>query len=227
MIETIREGTYFPIRISEVEMFLRGPDDEGLANGAFVSTEVAAAAGSGDLIEAEVDRVHEVEMGGVNWHGNGLWDGQSHVLMLDVPVAVIDEQAVDGAGGCVGPVIECSSVEILSRRWRQGHPRKADFVSPEIADISLSDLDLKHRNEALIKEAAATVDLGKLLRVKTIGYKEWCCDQWEYGMMVVYAPYEVSVQIDLWTHIVEVISALDVLVCCGGNFNVFLSLEER
>ncbi|KAK9010270.1 hypothetical protein V6N11_036783 [Hibiscus sabdariffa] len=171
MIETIREGTYFPIRISEVEMFLRGPDDEGLANGAFVSTEVAAAAGSGDLIEAEVDRVHEVEMGGVNWHGNGLWDGQSHVLMLDVPVAVIDEQAVDGAGGLQSPE-EKLQAQILSRRWRQGHPRKADFVSPEIADISLSDLDLKHRNEALIKEAAATVDLGKLLRVKTIGYKE-------------------------------------------------------
>ncbi|KAK8715623.1 hypothetical protein V6N13_042952 [Hibiscus sabdariffa] len=55
----------------------------------------------------------------------------------------------------------------------------------------------------------------------------WCFDKWECGMMVVYVPCEASVKIDLWGRLVEVISALDVPLCCGGNFNVVLTLEER
>ncbi|KAK8650232.1 hypothetical protein V6N13_139878 [Hibiscus sabdariffa] len=49
----------------------------------------------------------------------------------------------------------------------------------------------------------------------------------ECGMIVVYTPCEVHVQAELWRHLVTVISALDVPVCCGGDFNVVLSLEER
>ncbi|KAK8701323.1 hypothetical protein V6N13_019711 [Hibiscus sabdariffa] len=36
-----------------------------------------------------------------------------------------------------------------------------------------------------------------------------------------------SVQIDLWRRLDEAISELVVPVCCGGDFNVVLSLEER
>ncbi|KAK8709245.1 hypothetical protein V6N13_060270 [Hibiscus sabdariffa] len=54
----------------------------------------------------------------------------------------------------------------------RGHPLKVDILSPEIVDISSSDSDLLHRKEALLTEAVATVDFGKLLGAKTIGSEE-------------------------------------------------------
>ncbi|KAK8547977.1 hypothetical protein V6N13_055182 [Hibiscus sabdariffa] len=47
-----------------------------------------------------------------------------------------------------------------------GRPRKSAISTSEIADISLSDSDLLHRQEAILKE---TMEFGKLLDAKTIG----------------------------------------------------------
>ncbi|KAK8715624.1 hypothetical protein V6N13_042953 [Hibiscus sabdariffa] len=68
--------------------------------------------------------------------------------------------------------VRCVEVKKASRRQGRGHPHKDDFVSSGIADISLSDSDLLHRKEALLKEPATTVDLGKLLGAKMIGSEE-------------------------------------------------------
>ncbi|KAL4297466.1 hypothetical protein GQ457_12G006980 [Hibiscus cannabinus] len=97
-------------------------------------------------------------------------------LTMDVGVVVVvDEQDVDGAGECDGLVLEGSNAEVVvsnGKNTRRGHPRKDDILSLDIVDISLSDSNLLHRKEAILKEAAVTVDFGKLLGAKTIGSEE-------------------------------------------------------
>ncbi|KAK8562259.1 hypothetical protein V6N12_010345 [Hibiscus sabdariffa] len=214
------KGQIFPIRISEAETFLRGPNcscdarnpsssledservwedvrsevgdsiredpitDGDMANRMVVPPEVSANVGSGNLIE--VDQFHEVEMGGVNWRGNGLWDGQSCIPTIDVLVAVVDERAVNRARGCVGPVLEGSNVEVvvsngqrrkvrllanvihslqlleerlLAQKVSRGRPRKEDFVALEIADIALRDSELKHSLAKLDEDLRCKLEL--------------------------------------------------------------------
>ncbi|KAK8480074.1 hypothetical protein V6N12_058157 [Hibiscus sabdariffa] len=87
--------------------------DECREIGEKLSMDVGAVVGSGTLQEAEMDRVHEVEMGRASWRRNGLRDGQSCAHMVDVPVVVVDEQDVDGAGECDGLVLEGSNAEVV------------------------------------------------------------------------------------------------------------------
>ncbi|KAK8644373.1 hypothetical protein V6N13_123682 [Hibiscus sabdariffa] len=56
---------------------------------------------------------------------------------------------------------------------------------------------------------------------------DWRIESWKCDMVVIYAPCEVNAQLDLWRRLGEMVSALTAPVCCGGDFNVVLSLEER
>ncbi|KAK8677346.1 hypothetical protein V6N13_142890 [Hibiscus sabdariffa] len=58
--------------------------------------------------------------------------------------------------------------KVIQRKGR-GCSRTYAVSTSEVADISLSDLDLLHRQEIILKEAATTVGFGKLLGAKTIG----------------------------------------------------------
>ncbi|KAK8715578.1 hypothetical protein V6N13_042909 [Hibiscus sabdariffa] len=60
------------------------------------------------------------------------------------------------------------TAKVIQRKGR-GRPRKSAVSTSKVADISLSDSDLLHRQEIILKEAAAIVEFGKLLGAKTIG----------------------------------------------------------
>ncbi|KAL4295350.1 hypothetical protein GQ457_12G004850 [Hibiscus cannabinus] len=49
---------------------------------------------------------------------------------------------------------------------------RAKVVSSRVADISLSDSDLRNRKDAILREAASTVEFGKLLGAKKIGRED-------------------------------------------------------
>ncbi|KAK8716620.1 hypothetical protein V6N13_043925 [Hibiscus sabdariffa] len=59
-----------------------------------------------------------------------------------------------------------------SSKKGRGRLRKKVVSSSVVANISLSDSYLHNRKEAILKEAASTVDFGKLLGVKTIGRED-------------------------------------------------------
>ncbi|KAK8652030.1 hypothetical protein V6N13_141600 [Hibiscus sabdariffa] len=202
----------------------------------------------------------------------------------------------------------------VDKRRGCGRPRKSVATS-EIDDISLSDSDLLHRKEAILKVTAEIVEFGKLLGAKTTGCEnvrglgssvkrlairrvlrqqrtemvflfetklemvsealiksiwwkdsynfimsasvglsegiviiweigrfvvtdssidlnfvllrgKWCVEDWDCGMVAVYAPCEFHVQQKLWRRLVSAFEVLTVSVCCGGDFNIVLSLEE-
>ncbi|KAK8589474.1 hypothetical protein V6N13_088308 [Hibiscus sabdariffa] len=150
--------------------------------------------------DVSLERFDEADLGRVCWRGNGVWNGQEDVNDTLVSVVRDHDQLVDVVVTCVGPVIECSTTEVLvSNRHprkvrllsdiinslqtpeekrktakailRKGHgcPRKSVVSTSEIVYISLSDSDLLHRQETILKEAATTLEFGKLLGAKTIG----------------------------------------------------------
>ncbi|KAK8523014.1 hypothetical protein V6N12_073725 [Hibiscus sabdariffa] len=68
--------------------------------------------------------------------------------------------------------------EAQRKKKGRGRPRKASVALAEIvaiatssgiADITISDSDFIHRQEAILREATATVNLGKLIGATTIG----------------------------------------------------------
>ncbi|KAK8676233.1 hypothetical protein V6N13_034285 [Hibiscus sabdariffa] len=160
--------------------------DDGVANGVAVRQEESLV------------RSLEASLGRVCWRGNGLWNGHEGVSDALVPT-VHEEQLVDVAVNCIGPVVEGSTTEELVANgykrkvrlltnvisslhspeekrkadkalqwWGRGCPRKSAAIS-EIVDISLTNSDLLHRKEAILKEAEETVKFDKLLGAKTIG----------------------------------------------------------
>ncbi|KAK8652758.1 hypothetical protein V6N13_126783 [Hibiscus sabdariffa] len=147
---------------------------------------------SKDLLILKSD---EADVEGVRWRGNELWNGQEDAHNIIVPTGD-SEQLVDVAVVCAGPGFEGSNAEVKvfntnSRKVRLlsdvinslqtlkekrkaikkgcGRPRKSIVSNAQIADISLSDSDLVHQHEVLLKEASATVEFGKLLGAKTVG----------------------------------------------------------
>ncbi|KAK8689596.1 hypothetical protein V6N13_088310 [Hibiscus sabdariffa] len=55
----------------------------------------------------------------------------------------------------------------------------------------------------------------------------WCVEDWPCDMIAVYVPCEFMLQQELWRRLVSVIESLTKPICCEGDFNVVLSLEER
>ncbi|KAL4326071.1 hypothetical protein GQ457_11G031760 [Hibiscus cannabinus] len=152
----------------------------------------ATAVVSKDLLIVPSD---EPEVEGVRWRGNDLWNGQEEASNAMVQTEDA-EQLVDVVVICAGPGFEGSNAEVKlvnnnSRKVRllsdvisslqtpeekrkeikkgRGRPRKVSVSNAPIADISLSDSDLAHRQEVLLKEATATVEFGKLLGATTVG----------------------------------------------------------
>ncbi|KAK8653099.1 hypothetical protein V6N13_127114 [Hibiscus sabdariffa] len=147
---------------------------------------------SKDLLIVKSD---EAEVEGVRWRWNELWNGQEEAPNTIVPTGD-SEQLVDVAVVCAGPGFEGSNAEVKvstnnSRKVRllsdvinslqtpeekrkaikkgHGRPRKSVVSNAQIADTSLSDLDLVHRHGVLLKEALAIVKFGKLFGAKTVG----------------------------------------------------------
>ncbi|KAK8576427.1 hypothetical protein V6N13_032349 [Hibiscus sabdariffa] len=46
------------------------------------------------------------------------------------------------------------------------------------------------------------------------------------GLLGVYSPCELGAQLDLWLKLIEVVQGIDIPVCCGGDFNVVVSMAE-
>ncbi|KAK8616636.1 hypothetical protein V6N13_116606 [Hibiscus sabdariffa] len=64
-------------------------------------------------------------------------------------------------------------VEDARRKKDSGRPSKgAKAVSGDCVNHSLTDSDIKNRQQVLLKEAEATVQLGGLLGVSTLGSEE-------------------------------------------------------
>ncbi|KAK8595280.1 hypothetical protein V6N13_123160 [Hibiscus sabdariffa] len=126
----------------------------------------ATAVVSKDLLIVNSD---EAEVEGVRWRGNELWNGQEEALNAIVQTGD-SEQLVDVVGVCVGPGFEGSNADVKmsnnnSRKVRllsdvisslqtpeekrkaikkgRGRPRKAIVSNVKIADISLSDSNLR------------------------------------------------------------------------------------
>ncbi|KAK8573828.1 hypothetical protein V6N13_096759 [Hibiscus sabdariffa] len=148
--------------------------------------------------EESLDKSPEAVVGEVLWRGNDLWCGQEIASDALKPVAR-EDQLVDVAVDCVGPIAEGSNIEVLVAngcKWkvrllsdiisslqmpeekqqadkakqRRGRGRpRKSVTTSKIADISLSDSDLLHHRTAILKEAEETVEFGKLLGYKTIG----------------------------------------------------------
>ncbi|KAK9010998.1 hypothetical protein V6N11_043859 [Hibiscus sabdariffa] len=122
---------------------------------------------SKDLLIVKSD---EAEVEGVRWRWNELWNGQEEAPNTIVPTGD-SEQLVDVAVVCAGPGFEGSNAEVKvstnnSRKVRllsdvinslqtpeekrkaikkgHGRPRKSVVSNAQIADTSLSDLDLGH-----------------------------------------------------------------------------------
>ncbi|KAK8677347.1 hypothetical protein V6N13_142891 [Hibiscus sabdariffa] len=55
----------------------------------------------------------------------------------------------------------------------------------------------------------------------------WCVEDWACAMIAFYAPCGFMLQQDLWRKLVSMIGSLTEPICCGGDFNVVLSLDER
>ncbi|KAL4369087.1 hypothetical protein GQ457_05G024400 [Hibiscus cannabinus] len=152
----------------------------------------ATAVVSKDLLIVPSD---EPEVEGVRWRGNDLWNGKEEASNAMVQTEDA-EQLVDVAVICARPGFEGSNAEVKlvnnnSRKVRllsdvisslqtpeekrkeikkgRGRPRKVSVSNAPIADISLSDSDLAHRQEVLLKEATTTVEFGKLLGATTVG----------------------------------------------------------
>ncbi|KAK8995363.1 hypothetical protein V6N11_069798 [Hibiscus sabdariffa] len=156
------------------------PPDEEIADDVNVRLKMPPEELVADDIDTRQDMLesfHEAELGEVCWRGNGLWNGHEGVTEALVPTVRDQEQLVDVVVSCVGPIVEGSTTETPEEkrkatkevsRWGRSCPRKSVPTSA-IADISLSDSDLLHLREAILKEAAETVEFGKLLDAKTIG----------------------------------------------------------
>ncbi|KAK8695639.1 hypothetical protein V6N13_000790 [Hibiscus sabdariffa] len=92
--------------------------------------------------------------------------------------------------------------------------------------VFLVETKLEVVSEALIKSKFVVWDSSidpnfVLLRGK------WCVENYDCGMVAVYAPCEFRLQQKLWRRLVSALEVLTTLVCCGGDFNAVLSLEER
>ncbi|KAK8689590.1 hypothetical protein V6N13_088304 [Hibiscus sabdariffa] len=55
----------------------------------------------------------------------------------------------------------------------------------------------------------------------------WCVEDWPCAMIAIYVPCEFMLQQELWRRLVSVIESLTKPICCEGDFNIVLSLEER
>ncbi|KAK8715525.1 hypothetical protein V6N13_042859 [Hibiscus sabdariffa] len=101
-------------------------------------------------------------------------------------------------------------------RKGEGRPCKVVLPSSTSAYISLSDSCLRSRKEAILKDAASTV-----------GFGVWSLEEQSCCMIVAYAPCETGAQVELWRRLIVVLALLALPVCCGGDFNAGLTLEER
>ncbi|KAK8578579.1 hypothetical protein V6N13_100412 [Hibiscus sabdariffa] len=165
--------------------------DDGVANGVAVRQEESLV------------RSPEASLGGVCWRGNSLWSGHEGVSNALVPT-VREEQLVDVVVNYIGPVVEGSTTEVLVTNeykrkvrllidvisslqspeekrkadkalQRQGHGRPCKSAAIlEIIDISLTDSDLLHRKEAILKEVEETVEFSKLLVVGSFAVPVCC-----------------------------------------------------
>ncbi|KAK8525323.1 hypothetical protein V6N12_014018 [Hibiscus sabdariffa] len=145
----------------------RSSSDEVVGLEVMVPDEAnATAVVSKDLLIVNSD---EAEVEGVRWRGNELWNGQEEALNAIVQTGD-SEQLVDVVGVCVGPGFEGSNADVKmsnnnSRKVRllsdvisslqtpeekrkaikkgRGRPRKAIVSNVKIADISLSDSNLR------------------------------------------------------------------------------------
>ncbi|KAK8605136.1 hypothetical protein V6N13_082590 [Hibiscus sabdariffa] len=194
---TLEHSSFKRVRNSELDTLLCGPrvyrmqdissssgesvpPDEEIADDVNVRLKMPPEELVADDIDTRQDMLesfHEAELGEVCWRGNGLWNGHEGVTEALVPTVRDQEQLVDVVVSCVGPIVEGSTTETPEEkrkatkevsRWGRSCPRKSVPTSA-IADISLSDSDLLHLREAILKEAAETVEFGKLLDAKTIG----------------------------------------------------------
>ncbi|KAK8697697.1 hypothetical protein V6N13_113836 [Hibiscus sabdariffa] len=55
----------------------------------------------------------------------------------------------------------------------------------------------------------------------------WIAENCRFGMMAVYVPCLLADQLVFWQSLVTLLGSLDLPVCCGGEFNVVLSVAER
>ncbi|KAK8715507.1 hypothetical protein V6N13_042841 [Hibiscus sabdariffa] len=123
----------------------------------------------------------------------------------------------------------------------RGRPCKAVVPSSTSVDISLSNSDLRIRKEAILEEAASTglglkVNRRAILsvlskqRVAMVCFDTnmigglWSLEEQSCGMIVAYAPCETGAQVKLWRRLIVVHASLALPVCCGGDFNAFLTL---
>ncbi|KAL4376983.1 hypothetical protein GQ457_02G029440 [Hibiscus cannabinus] len=180
-----------PNELEEGQVIATGGPVVGIEEMATDEAKVTAVV-SKDLLIVPSD---EPEVEGVRWRGNDLWNGQEEASNAMVQTEDA-EQLVDVAVICDGPGFQGSNAKVKlvnnnSRKVRllsdvisslqtpeekrkeikkgRGRPRKVSVSNTPIADISLSDSDLAHRQEVLLKEATATVEFGKLLGATTVG----------------------------------------------------------
>ncbi|KAK8574444.1 hypothetical protein V6N12_062138 [Hibiscus sabdariffa] len=93
--------------------------DDGVANGVAVRQEESLV------------RSLEASLGRVCWRGNGLWNGHEGVSDALVPT-VHEEQLVDVAVNCIGPVVEGSTTEELVAN---GYKRKVRLLTNVISSL--------------------------------------------------------------------------------------------
>ncbi|KAK8690483.1 hypothetical protein V6N13_074016 [Hibiscus sabdariffa] len=55
----------------------------------------------------------------------------------------------------------------------------------------------------------------------------WLIENWNCGMVATYASCRAVEQGACWRSLLVLISSCGLPVCCGGDFNSILSLEER
>ncbi|KAK8578521.1 hypothetical protein V6N13_100357 [Hibiscus sabdariffa] len=200
----------FPVRVSEAELFLRGPRlsrvvQGNLSDGSnndsedMMANSAASDVGNGSGRDRMVGEcqgesrgaIHGAaagETGQVLWRGNQLWETVGEGVERDAQV--IKKEAVSTLPGSDGLNLELGGSvvpynEVLANANPKGkgcgRPRKEGEVSVRriapnspsvIVDISITDSDVNYRQSAILREAKATVGLGKLIGAPTIGNEE-------------------------------------------------------
>ncbi|KAK8690717.1 hypothetical protein V6N13_074245 [Hibiscus sabdariffa] len=172
----------FPVRVSEAELCLRGPRVSRVVQG---NRSDGSNSDSEDMMANSVGN----DVGNGSGRDRTLWDTVGEGVESDAQVNKTEVvSALPGSDGLnleLGWPVVPYKEEVLANTKRKGkgcgRPRNEGEVSVRriasnsasvITDISLTDSDVNCRQSAILREAKATVGLGKLIGATTIGNEE-------------------------------------------------------
>ncbi|KAK9045904.1 hypothetical protein V6N11_051807 [Hibiscus sabdariffa] len=236
----------FPVRVSEAELFLRGPRVSRVAQGNrsdgsnsdsedMMANSAASDVGNG----SGQDRT-------VLWWGNQLWDTVGEGVESDAQVTKKEAvSALHDSGGLNlelgGPVVpyKGTAADVIMYR---GSRRKVRLLNDVIRSVQspaevLANAKRKgkgrgrHRKEGEVSVRRIAPNSPSVITDTSITDSDVNCPQSAIlreakATIAVYAPCVCSERRDLWERLLAIASAVEIPCCLGGDFNEVTNYVE-